>query len=168
MKVVPTNDITEYYSLYQQEIRLYLTKKLACADTAADLTQEAFIRLLKSGPNLELKSPRAYLYSIATNLLNDYFRFQKKQPSFIESEAIYSVADNAPDQERQLLAEKEVHDLEIAIAQLSPRCREVFVLHKFHHLSYEEISQQLNISKNTVMVHMMNALSHCRKALNKK
>lgn len=164
---MPANDVTEYYSMYQQEIRNYLTKKLACTDTAADLTHEAFTRLLSNESKLNLKSPRAYLYSIASNLLNDHFRHQKRQPRFSSTEEIDTVIDEGPSQDRILLAESEVRCLQEAIKKLSPRCRQVFIMHKFDHLSYEEISQELGIAKNTVMVHMMNALAHCRRSLNK-
>ena len=159
--------INQYYAMYQQELKNYLTKKLSCADTAADLTHETFVRLINCGSALELKSPRAYLYSIASNLLNDYFRAQKRRPAFAETEEIDAVADDSPSHERRLSAENEAQHLMIAIEALPPRCKEVFILHKFHHLSHEEVSQKLGIAKNTVMVHMMNGLAHCRRALNK-
>jgi RNA polymerase sigma-70 factor (ECF subfamily) len=42
---------------------------------------------------------------------------------------------------------------------LSPRCREVFMLGKFEGLSLAEIAARLNISRNTVVTHMVNALA---------
>lgn len=38
-------------------------------------------------------------------------------------------------------------------------------MHKFDELSYSEIAAQLGIAKNTVVVHMVRALAHCKKRL---
>ena len=58
-----------------------------------------------------------------------------------------------------------MHRLERAIDDLPRRQREVILLHKFEGLSYSAIAERLGISKNTVMVHMMRALAHCRDRL---
>ncbi len=49
--------------------------------------------------------------------------------------------------------------------ELPPRCKEVFIMHRFKGLSHKEIARQLNISPRTVENHMVNALLFLHKRL---
>lgn len=55
--------------------------------------------------------------------------------------------------------------LDRAIAQLSPRCREVFTMSYIDHLSEKEISEKLGLSLSTVENHMYMALKQLRASL---
>ncbi|WP_162906777.1 RNA polymerase sigma factor [Algihabitans albus] len=159
------SDVQDLYLQYGQELQGYLTRRLSCVETAADLTQEAFVRLIGADPSRAVESPRAYLYRIASNLVTDHYRDQKKRPQPVTADRSDAVADRRPGQERTLLAKDQVGHLERAIEGLPRRQREVLLLHKFEGMSYGEIALRLGISKNTVMVHMMRALAHCRDSL---
>lgn len=158
------SDVQRFYSLHGRELKRFLTQRLNCADTAADLTQEAFLRLLRRGATATIENPRAYLYRIAANLAQDHFRHASRQPPTIDNDQ-EAIADGMPSPERTLLAKDEVRRLEQAIRDLPARQREVLLLHKIRGFSYAEIAEELGISKNTVMVHMGRALANCRDRL---
>lgn len=160
-----SSDVHALYRQYGPEIRGYLIRRLRCAETAADLTQETFLRLLRQGEAARLDSPRSYLYRIAANLLNDHRRRQAARPPLADAAMLDQAASDLPGQDRVLLARSELARLGTAVESLPPRRREVFVLHKYGGLSYGEIADRLGISKNTVMVHMTKALAHCRDRL---
>ncbi len=159
------SDVHSLYRQYGDEIRRYLVRRSHCAETAADLTQETFVRLLRGDDGARIGSPRAYLYRIAANLLTDHARKERTRPPQVGGDRLDRLLDEAPDQERTLLARDEVRRLRRAIDEMPPRRREIFVLHKFEGLSYAEIAERLGIAKNTVMVQMMQALAHCRDRL---
>ena len=159
------SDVRRLYSEHGEELRRYLTRKLNCAQTAADLTQEVFVRLMRSEAAGVMENPRADLYRIASNLLADHFRGMRRQPEAPGAPLSETVPDRAPSPEKALLTRDELHRLERAIDDLPRRQREVILLHKFEGLSYSAIAERLGISKNTVMVHMMRALAHCRDRL---
>jgi RNA polymerase sigma-70 factor (ECF subfamily) len=48
------------------------------------------------------------------------------------------------------------------VARLPERCREVFRLNRYHHLTYAEVAQVLNLSVKTVELHMARALRELR------
>ncbi|MNL19253.1 RNA polymerase sigma factor [compost metagenome] len=73
-----------------------------------------------------------------------------------------AVADPAPLADATMISRQEIAALKRALDALPPRCREVLFLHKFEGLSYQETASRLGISKNTVMVHMVNALGQLR------
>jgi len=162
---VAPSDVQSLYRQYGDEIRRYLVRRSRCADTAADLTQETFVRLLRGDDRMRIGSPRAYLYRIAANLLTDHARREGARPPTVGGERLDRQVDEAPDQERALLARDAERRLRRAIDEMPPRRREIFVLHKFEGMSYAEIAQRLGIAKNTVMVQMMQALAHCRERL---
>ncbi|HTN37024.1 MAG TPA: RNA polymerase sigma-70 factor [Arachidicoccus sp.] len=66
------------------------------------------------------------------------------------------------------LLEKELNiELERAICALPAECKIVFVKSRFEKKRYEEISQELGISVNTVKYHIKNALRFLRERLGK-
>lgn len=67
-----------------------------------------------------------------------------------------------------LLLERELEDeIYKAVEDLPNECRNVFVRSRFYGKSYEEISQELGISVNTVKYHIKRALSSLHKRLGK-
>jgi RNA polymerase sigma-70 factor (ECF subfamily) len=52
--------------------------------------------------------------------------------------------------------------VELAVAALPERCRQVFLLSRMQHLSYMEIAQEMQISHNTVETQIVKALKTLR------
>jgi RNA polymerase sigma-70 factor (ECF subfamily) len=52
--------------------------------------------------------------------------------------------------------------LKRALAELSPLCRDSFMLRKLEGLSHPEIAERLGISRSLVEKHIVNAMKHCR------
>lgn len=159
------SDLYALYLQHEPEIRWYFIRRVRCAQTAAELTQETFIRLLGQGVPASIEAPRAYLYRVASNLLTDHFRKAGGIPTTVSDAELHDVPNNTAGPERNVLARDEIRRLERAIDELPRRRREIFLLHKFEGLSYGEIADRLGIAKNTVMVQMMRALAHCRDRL---
>ncbi|TFE00441.1 MULTISPECIES: RNA polymerase sigma factor SigX [Jeotgalibacillus] len=66
------------YTEYQQDVFQFLIYLVKNRDTAEDLLQEVFIRVMKSYENFEGKSSeKTWLFSIAKNVTIDHFRKQK-------------------------------------------------------------------------------------------
>ncbi|MBI2253225.1 MAG: RNA polymerase sigma factor [Proteobacteria bacterium] len=154
-----------------RDLRRFLRRRVASPEIAADLAQEAFFRLLRSGqapgnPTGVARDARAYLFSIAANLALDHRRqLRRQQTDAVELEAIAALPDPRPSAERASLSREELRILAEAVASLPPRGRQIFLMHKVEGLSYAEIARRLGIAKNTVIVHMVRSLAHCRRAI---
>lgn len=159
------SNVQALYLQHSGEIERFLQRRLACRETAADLTQETFARLLRTGTTEQIENVRAYLFRTAANLALDHLRRRKHMHLPTDSGELQRFADDRPGPERQLLSRQALARLRDAVEALPPRQREIFQLHKFGGLSYQEIALRLGISKNTVMVHMVRALATCRRAL---
>lgn len=158
MNSVATN-IASLYTDEHQRLKRMLVRKGMSAQTAADVVQEAFIRLLRSSSE-EIRDPRSYLRRAAETAAIDAWRSEQRAGSVIDPFAFIddSVADPQPLPDAMMISREEAMALDAALLELPPRCREVLILHKFEGLSYAEIADQLGIAKNTVMVHMVKAV----------
>jgi RNA polymerase sigma-70 factor (ECF subfamily) len=150
---------------YQALLR-FAARRLRSREAAADLVQDAYLRVAALPANTVLINPKAYLFGVAARLVVDHWRSKRGgREQGAEPAALEAAADPAPDAEAEVLSREELEVLLAAIDALPPRAREVFRLHRFEGLSYAEIAERLGIAKNTVMVHIMSALAHLRAAL---
>lgn len=124
-------DIESYYD----KIYKYIYFKVNNKTRAEDLTQETFIRFLKS----ECNEPERYLYTIAGNLCIDEYRRIKLV--FTEDEDITQVEEGFEDKilEKQALAN--------ALKVLSDEDREMIVLRFVNEEPIGEIAKLYGISR---------------------
>ncbi|TWT11370.1 RNA polymerase sigma factor [Reyranella sp. CPCC 100927] len=150
------------FAEHRAALTRFLTRRLGSATLAEDLTQETWVRVATASTvgTTAADNPRSYLFRIAANLAIDHQRHAHRGVE-IEAPApvLDAVADPAPSPEIVALHRSEMARLLRAVDQLPPRCRQVFLLTKVHELSYAEVAVRLGISRNTVMVHMVNALA---------
>ena len=60
-----------------------------------------------------------------------------------------------------------VHQLNLTIRSLTPRTRQVLILHRILGMTNQEIADELGITHSTVEQHMTRALAQCRQRMNK-
>ncbi|GJL49058.1 MAG: RNA polymerase sigma factor [Nitrospirales bacterium] len=155
-----------HFRQYYDELLIFLTRRLGSHEQALDATQETFLRVLSQKSSHPIDNPRAFLYKTARNLTIDMFRREQKHTHVsLESDDIQSALTVEPDQEQRVEGKERLHRLYLAIQELPPKCRHVFLLHKFQERSQMEIAIQLGISKNMVEKHVMKALAHCKRWL---
>ncbi len=134
-------------------------------DTCQDLAQEVFVELWRKRADLDIHtSLRAYLRRAAVNRALTYLKSQRHL-DFDGND--WSQAADTSDQDiiRQEQQETLEQALHRAIATLPERCRVVFSLSRFEHLSHREIAQQLDISLKTIENQITKAMRLLREAL---
>jgi RNA polymerase sigma-70 factor (ECF subfamily) len=157
---------TSLFHQYSDELLRFLTVKLGCREQAADVVQDTFVRL-RGMPDLSaVAKPRAFLYKTALNLTVDVWRRQRiRSEGMIQPAEMERVPSGIPRQDCEVEAKERVRLLYAAIDSLPPKCRQVFLLHKFKGLSHADIARRLGISKNMVEKHVMRAMDRCRRQL---
>lgn len=155
----------ELYHLYSKPVYLRLRFLVKDADVADELLQELFMRVWTYRANLDpQKSFRAYLFTIAQNLVYNYFRKLASDQALIRNLILNQVDYYLSGDE--LLEIKEAGQLlQKAIDQLSPQRRQVFQLCKLEGKSYEETGKIMGISIATVNSHMTQSLQSIRSYL---
>lgn len=156
---------------HQDSLKRFLLRRLGNVALAEDLTQETWLRAasVNQGANTTaIDNPKSYLFRVAANLANDHLRHARHGIELQgQDDVVPFYADQRPSPEQQAADRSELQHLLRAVDALSPRTREVFILAKVHELSHAEIAAKLGISKNTVMVHMTNALAQLHRHLNR-
>ncbi len=149
---------------HQDGLKRFLRRRLGNAALAEDLTQETWLRA--SSASASVDNPKSYLFRIAANLANDHQRRARHGIELQGQDDIVPLFPDArPSPEQEAAGRSELQHLLRAVDSLSPRAREVFILAKVHELSHAEIADRLGIAKNTVMVHMANALTQLQQHL---
>jgi RNA polymerase sigma-70 factor (ECF subfamily) len=127
---------------------------------AADLVQEAFLRLWENCKKVTPDKARAYLYTVARN---KQYKLHARREVARKYAALLPAEATAPADPQHILEEAEFAGrLRRAIAQLTPASREVFLLNRVEGLKYREIADQLQISQKAVEKRMHRALLELR------
>jgi len=146
------------YGLYHRSIFQFVIKFVNSTPLAEDLTQEIFIKIWESRALLkEVRSFKAYLFTAARNhTLNRLKEIVKSQAAL--GEVIKGYVGSRSITEEELLDKEYVLFLKKTLAAMPQRTREIFRHCREHGRSYEEVAQELNISKNAVKNHMVRAM----------
>jgi len=153
------------FKKYYSPLCNYAYSFIPISDICEDIVQEVFIKIWDK--NLIIKtSISSYLYTAVKNSCLNQIRTNFRK-SIISIEEIEDPIDNPFDLEKednlQIIKEKVAN----AIDDLPPRCREIFILRRNQQMSYDEISEALDISKKTIENHMNTAIKKLRASLKK-
>ena len=129
---------------------------------ADELIQDLFLKLWHKREEINpAHSFQSYLYTIANNLVFDYFRKIAKDKR-LTARLLINATDFYMHSDELLESKESMQLLLKAIDQLSPQRKLVFTCCKLEGKSYEEASQELGISVATVNSHMTQSLRAVR------
>ncbi|MBL0087794.1 MAG: RNA polymerase sigma factor [Ideonella sp.] len=130
----------------------FLRRHWRSSDEHQDLRQDIYVKLYEAAAQGGAPhDPRAYLFTVARNLLIDKAR--RAQVVVIDIVADLEALDTPSDDfnpERTASARSELRRLQHALDDLPPRCREVVALRKIEGLSLREIALRMGIAEGTV------------------
>ncbi len=154
----------------------YLVRSLQNEEDAADLAQEAFARVYQHRTRFDPRRKfSTWLYTIATNLVRDRYRWRSRHPQ-VSLDAADGVtetplketlraADPGPD--GALEAGERAAAVRRAVSALPPELREPLVLAVYEGQSQAEIGTVLGCSAKAVETRLYRARQQLREALNR-
>ena len=141
---------------YKNQLLNFVYRFLGNAEEAEDLVQETFLRVYRNRKAYQKVAKfSTWIYTIAGNLAKTELRKRKRRKFFSISdlgynEKDYDISDEAYNPEKDVDGRMKEEIIHREIDELSPKFREVIVLRDVQQLSYEEISQIVNIPLGTV------------------
>ena len=153
------------YERYQGKVFLFALRLTKSKSEAEEIVQEVFVKLWerRSGINIE-KNFNAYILTITRNLVIDILKKAARDKTV--QEKIYENMLKMQSASVDLLIHKETERLHrLAIENLSPKRKVVYMLSREEELTYEEIAKKLNVSRNTVRNQMSESLKSIREFL---
>lgn len=132
---------------------------------AEEIIQEVFLKLWLNRLELgKINQVDAYIFTIARNKTLNYLRKANYDDNLLR-EIKLLMHDSLNNVEEHQAAADCNGLLERAITLLSPQRRQVYRLSRNHGLNYEQIADRLQLSRNTVKNHLVEALRFIRKYL---
>ncbi len=158
-QTTPQDTVGALYLEHHDWLRHWLRKRMACAETAADLAHDTFVRLLASRRAFDLRQPRAYLSSVARSILIDSYRRRTLEQAYLETLAAQPEGVEVSAETRAIILETLVQ-IDAMLDGLGPRTRTIFLLAQLDGLTYVEIARRMDLSLTTVKKHAARALTH--------
>ena len=140
------------------KLRKLLRHKGRSADDADDLIQEAFLRLQQYRASRHVQEPEAFLVRTVQNLAIDAIRRKARRGSNVTLDhPVRQLIDPQPLPDEVLANRQRLQRLRTGLEQLSPRTREVVMLHRLEGYSQAQIAEQLQITVSAVEKHVAKA-----------
>lgn len=157
----------ELYAAYKNRLLYFAMKFVKSRDFAEDIFQDAFTAVWQTrrfiNPDASFSS---FLYTIVRNRILNQMRDLANEDRL--KEHILSQAIDFTDNTRNTILANDLSNIiSSALAQLTPRQREVFELSREAQLSHKEIAEALGVSVNTVQEHISASLKIIRSYLAK-
>ncbi|HHZ82084.1 MAG TPA: sigma-70 family RNA polymerase sigma factor [Flavobacteriales bacterium] len=138
-------------------------------DAVQDVVQEGFLKIFSNIDGYTSKgSFEGWMRRIMVNTAIDAIRHRKATGLVLGSEeSLEEIADEGvfPIEDDDDDENFTVHDVQLAMAQLTPMYRMVFNLHVFDNMGHKEISDHLGISVGTSKSNLAKARRNLRKIL---
>lgn len=149
----------EVFNTHSKTIRNFIYYKCGDSAQAEDLTQDAFVKLWNNCAKVPFEKAKSYLYTLANNaFLNEVAH---KKVILKHQKSVSSIATH--ESPEFVYREKEFKkELDNAIANLTEKQREVFLLNRIENKKYKEIAEMLGISVKAVEKRMHGALVSLR------
>jgi RNA polymerase sigma-70 factor, ECF subfamily len=143
-----------FYASHARALWAYVYRVTSHASDADDIVQDAFLRLLRAGPDTdETEQRRRFLYRVASNLIVDHWR-RKTRHEHAREEPRRPTAPLEPDR-----------DVQRTFAELSARDRALLWLAYVEEESHEEIAASLGVGKRSIKVLLFRARRRLRDLL---
>lgn len=157
---------------YQKPLYYHIIKMVKNNEQVEDIIQESFV---KAFSNLDSYNTNyafsTWLYRITTNHTIDYLRKKKLKTTSInepirakDGEMQFQIVGNA-ETDRKIIRKERKKIVSDAIKNLPEKYREVIEMRHLEELSYQEISEQLDLPLGTVKAHIFRAREMLYKAL---
>ncbi len=153
--------IATLYGDHHAWLQAWLRRRLGNAADAADLAQDAFVRLLRRPLRFDsAPQARVYLRTLAQGLCVDLWRRREIEQAWLDTLAAQpqSLAVSAEDHAAVLQA---LQDIDRLLQGLSARAAQAFVLAQACGMTDQEVADALGVSSRMVRKYVAQAMLLC-------
>lgn len=156
---ISSSEVAALFNEYRPALIRFFERRSFPTPDAEDMTQEVFLRITRLNGKREIWQPAGFLFQTAANVMRD--RLRRDAVRHRNDHVCYDdvdAGDEAPSEEAVYEEREALYRFIAALEELTPKCRTVFLLHKYEGLSYSEVAQRLGVSVSAIEKHMMNAI----------
>ena len=159
--------IERLFREHNEALVRFLLARLRSRQAALEVAQEAYVRLLSLDQPGAVSYLRSFLFKTAANLAVDRLRRDDVHARATETPLFREFTDDRTP-ERAAAGAQEIQRLVELLSDLPPKCREAFILNRFHGLDFPAIAAEMKLSERMVRIYVVRALLFCRAQLERK
>jgi RNA polymerase sigma factor (sigma-70 family) len=136
---------------HEGDVRRWLRRSSLGAVEEDDVIQEAYCRLAGVQDVAQIRSGRAYFFTVARNIVLEHMRRARivQIETLAEMDGL-NVVDYDPSPERSAGSRQELERVRRLIDALPEKCRLIFTMRKIEGRSQRQIAQAMGVSENVV------------------
>lgn len=158
--------LSRLFQEHNQALIRFLMARVDSEQEARDVAQEAYVRMLQLDSHGTVSLLSSYLFKTAANIAIDRMRNRSVNRRVLRGLGEEGVESQAASPERILQSRQDIELIERSVAELPPKCRQAFYLHRLHDLGPLEIAARLGVSKRMVHHYLVQAMAHIHSTLN--
>jgi RNA polymerase sigma-70 factor (ECF subfamily) len=166
MRQLRQNDAAAYielYNKYHSKMYGWLIRFVKLPELAEDIIQETFLKIWEIRHRIQpQQSFPAYLYRISRNKALKMLKKISRDETLRSKVLAQYAAIEMNDPEKKLQWRQYQQLLDNAVSRLPVQRQKVYILCRHNNKTYDEVANELGISKNTVKEHMIKALQDIR------
>ncbi|MCU1733575.1 MULTISPECIES: RNA polymerase sigma factor [unclassified Pseudomonas] len=163
------DNLDQLFRLYHRELQKIAYHRLGDRETAADLTQDAFVRyadLDRQQRTHLIANPRFFLIRVLRNLIIDLRRTRTRRGQVGSLEDVqHEMLDPSPGPAALVELRQQLVLLHRALTELPDNARQALLLNRLDGLGHAAIAERLGVSLSMVSKYIMSALLHCARRL---
>ncbi|MEO0468669.1 MAG: sigma-70 family RNA polymerase sigma factor [Bacteroidota bacterium] len=155
------------YERYYEQIFLFVFKRVSDEDVCGDVTSQVFLKAMTHLDRYQFKGVpfSAWLYRIAINEVNQYFRDTKNQRTIsMERSQLMDMVEEVAEES----SEEAVQKMLAVLQDLSPAEVQMIELRFFEKMPFKEIAALFGITENNAKVKMYRLLGKLKKLMGKR
>lgn len=160
--------IAEIEQAHGRELRRFLASRMknATADVS-DVVQEIFLRLLRIKDHEAIRSPQAYLFTVASHVLREHWLKQSAKPEPMDPLEVAGRSQGTPvaDPADELDVRQRLDRVDKDLNKISPRAYAVLIMYRCEGMTLMEIGERLGVSHSTVRKYLARAIAYCDQRL---
>jgi RNA polymerase sigma factor (sigma-70 family) len=169
MDLTARSELLRAAMTHAQELARFFRSRVSDTEDAQDLMQELYLALLKMPSSPAIRHPKAYLFTIAANLVHQHWQRSKTNPIHVSLDDIPPelVLDTQPaiganEPESAAMSAERLSQIEQRLSQLSAKIQAAILWHHRDGYTCDEIGEKLSVVRHRVKKYLVRGLSHCR------
>jgi RNA polymerase sigma-70 factor (ECF subfamily) len=153
--------LSRFHREYRPALMAFFLRRVHDPADAEDLTQEVFIRIADRAEGAgAMRSPDAFIFQIAANLLRDRSRRAKVRADFVAGmRAVDGAGTETLDPWRVAAGRDALARIASGLDELPERTRQIFLLFRYENLGQRAIAESFGISVSAVEKHIYRAMA---------
>ncbi len=150
-----------------RKLRRFFSFRVRNPADIPDLTQEVFLRMLRIPDRDAIRSPEAYLFTVALHVAQQHAMQDFGIGLSERAEELLAQLPASPDADPVLQAHREqcLEAFTRSLERMSPKVRATFVLHRQYGMTLKEISRELGVSFPMAKKYLSKALQQIHRHL---